>query len=138
MNPETAVEGQTTRVGHAQVPPSANRNTGVGGRGSPHAIARTKKAWGDVFGAMMMEAHIPRGLTRVRVTPWLTFRGPQRRDGDNFYFPIAKPLGDVLKAGGWIPDDTPDHFQVERVRITTGVRGLATPSYMELEVEWWR
>ncbi len=121
---------------HNATPPSANTNTGVGGRGNPHAIGRTKKKWEQVFGALLMEARVPRGLSHVRVTPYLRFRTATRRDGDNFYFPIAKPLGDILKAGGWIPDDTPDHLYVERVRITTGVRGLATPSELELAIEW--
>lgn len=120
------------------VPPSSNTNTGVGGRGHPKAIARTKRVWQEVFGGLLMAAGVPRGLEFMQVRPRLEFRTRSRRDGDNFYFAISKPLGDILTKGGWIPDDTPDHYYFERVSIAVGVempqhlRGRLT-----LDLTWW-
>lgn len=107
-----------------ETPPSSNTNTGVGGRGNPKGIARTKGTWEGKFAFMLLAAKLPRGLSLVRVTPRLEFRTPNRRDADNFYFAISKPLGDALTKGGWLPDDTPDHYACERPRIETGVTTL--------------
>lgn len=119
-----------------QTPPSANTNTGVGGRGNPKGIARTKKQWEQIFGGLLMEAKVPRNLHFLRVTPFLMFRTPNRRDVDNFFFPISKPLGDVLVSGGWIPDDTPEHFECKRPTIIAGVKDLGAKSRLTLEFEW--
>lgn len=69
---------------------------------------------------MLMAAKVPRRLESVRVIAELQFRDPGRkRDGDNFYFPISKPLGDALKKGGWLVDDDHTRYEFERVRIST-------------------
>lgn len=117
---------------HTQAPPSSNNNTGVGGRGDPHAIARTKGEWEGVFAMLLLIANVPRGLTRVRAYPRLKFRTKTRRDADNFYFAISKPLGDALVKGGWIPDDTPEHYSCERVELVIGATDL--PTYMKSQM----
>lgn len=103
-----------------ETPPSANENKGVGGRGNPATVSRTKKQWEGIFGFLLMQAGVPRNLTSVEVKCKLQFRTKVRRDGDNFMMPVSKPLGDVLVSGGWLPDDTPEHYNMERIRIETG------------------
>jgi Holliday junction resolvase RusA-like endonuclease len=73
---------------------------------------------------LVMMAKLPRNLSLVRVTPYLKFKSKHRRDADNFYFAISKPLGDALTKGGWLPDDTPDHYTCERPRIEIGCEDL--------------
>lgn len=108
-----------------ETPPSANTNTGVGGRGKPQAIARTKGEWEGKFAAALLAARVPRRLSYVRVTPELKFKRKGRApDSDNFHFPISKPLGDCLVKGGWLFDDNPDHYACERPRIEMGVTDL--------------
>lgn len=107
-----------------ETPPSSNTNTGVGGRGNPKGIARTKGRWEGMFAMMLLTAKLPRSLSFVRVRPKLEFRTKHRRDSDNFYFAISKPLGDALQKGGWLPDDTPEFYACERPEIETGVQGL--------------
>lgn len=107
-----------------ETPPSSNTNTGVGGRGNPKGIARTKGKWEGMFAVMLLTAKLPRNLSRVRVRPRLEFKTPNRRDSDNFYFAISKPLGDALTKGGWLPDDTPEFYACERPEIEVGVKTL--------------
>lgn len=128
----------TTTIVHDVVPPSSNTNTGVGGRGHPAAIGRTKSEWEGTFAFLLIAARIPRNLASVKVTPRLRFRTANKRDGDNFYFPISKPLGDALTKGGWLPDDTPDHYHMERVVIEVGCKDLKphVKGEMILEVEY--
>lgn len=128
----------TITITHDATPPSANTNAGVGGRGSARSVGRTKLEWEGTFGFLLMKAKVPRGLRWVRVKPRLQFRTNQGRDGDNFYMPISKPLGDILQKGGWLPNDTPEFYNCERVRIETGVTDL--PQHVKgrtiLEIEY--
>lgn len=126
----------TVTMTYDQTPPSSNTNAGVGGRGNPHTVAKTKRTWEGIYGLMLMQAGVPRRLTMVKVRPKLEFRTKGRRDGDNFYMPISKPLGDVLVKGGWLEDDTPDHYQMERVKIETGVDLGRFDGRLTLEVEY--
>lgn len=103
-------------VEHPDIPPSANDALY---RTHHHKAQRIKKEWQNTFGFLLMAAKLPRGLNKVTVTAELKFPDPGRtRDADNFYLTISKPLGDALKEGGWILDDTPDHYAFERVRIS--------------------
>lgn len=114
----------TIEVFHNDVPPSSNTNTGVGGRGDPHAIARTKGEWEGIFGFLLLSARMPRRCHRVTVKVRLEFRTRNRRDSDNFYFPIAKPLGDALTGAGWLEDDDFSRYRCERPEIVVGVADL--------------
>jgi Holliday junction resolvase RusA-like endonuclease len=107
-----------------QVPPSSNTNTGVGGRGHPKGISRTKKEWEGIFQVMLMQARVPRRLDRIHVKPRLQFRTKNRRDADNFYFAVGKPLGDALVKGGWLVDDDYTRYEMERVEIEVGITEL--------------
>ena len=102
-------------------PPSANRNNGVGGRGDPRTIARTKSKWQNIFIALLHDAGVPKNLRHVTARPRLEFKTRHRRDADNYYQPISKPLGDAFVRGGWLPDDTPLYYKCERVEIIAGV-----------------
>lgn len=107
----------TAILTYDDAPKSSNRNTGVGGRGNPHGIAREKGRWEGIFQVLLMKERVPRPLRHVKATAELQFRDKRRRDADNFYFPISKPLGDALVKGGWLEDDNPDYYAFERVRI---------------------
>lgn len=107
-----------------EIPPSSNQNNGVGGRGDWRGIARTKGKWEGIFAMLLLSGRVPRGLEFVSVVPELQFKTKHRRDADNWYFAVSKPLGDAMVRGGWLSDDTPDRYQMERVRIFTGVEGL--------------
>lgn len=102
-------------VEHHDIPPSANAAIY---RTHHQKAQRIKKQWQGTFGYLLMAAKLPRGITKVTATVELKFRVRRTRDSDNFYLPISKPLGDALKAGGWIPDDSPEHYAFERVRIS--------------------
>jgi Holliday junction resolvase RusA-like endonuclease len=128
----------TVTLVHDEAPPSSNTNSGVGGRGNPHSVARTKGQWEGTFAKLLMMARVPRHLSKVKVIPRLEFRTATRRDGDNFYFAISKPLGDCLTKGGWLEDDTPDHYECERVRVEVGCKDLPkhVKSRMTLELTY--
>lgn len=103
------------------VPPNSNSKTGLGStRAHWRTTTKTKKEWTRIFGEVLQASGLPRGLTHVRVQATLYFTTPNtRRDGDNFYFPISKPLGDALAGPGlWLPDDTPEFYAFERVVIS--------------------
>lgn len=129
----------TRTIFHNAAPPSSNTNTGVGGRGHPKAIARTKREWQQTWGALLLADGAPRGCHRVGVSPRLQFATKGRRDADNFYFPIAKPLGDALVAGGILLDDDYERFLCERVAIEVGVtdlpRGVRGRTTLEITFE---
>lgn len=113
----TVTDTRTTVLTYDEVPPSSNRNSGVGGRGHPQSIAQTKRRWQEIFGWLLLQARVPKNLKRVEVDAELQFKDKRRRDSDNFYFAIAKPLGDALVKGGWLSDDTSDLYAFNRVRI---------------------
>lgn len=101
-----------------EVPPSSNTNSGVGGRGHWQGVAKTKLKWEGIFQYMLMAAKVPRPLPSVTVFAELQFRDKRRRDSDNYYFAISKPLGDALVKGGWLVDDNPDYYAFNRVKIS--------------------
>lgn len=85
-----------------------------------------------------MRARVPRGCRFVRVRPLVEYQTKGRRDSDNMYFPISKPLGDVLVSMDIIPDDDPKHYACERPEIMLGVTGLnpRTKSRVTLHLEY--
>lgn len=115
---------KTAVLSYDEAPPSSNKNSGVGGRGDPRGIARTKGKWEGIFAMLLMVERVPRGLSHVHVTPELKFRTKNQRDCDNFYLPISKPLADAMVKGGWLPNDTPEFYTMDRVSIEVGYDGL--------------
>lgn len=68
-----------------------------------------------------MIAQVPRGLESVTATAELRFKQRRRRDEGNFRVILEKALGDALVEGGWLADDTADHFRF-------GLLELSAPS----------
>jgi len=93
----------------AQTPPSLNA---VGGRGGPVVFHRFKKRWQADLEVLLWAERFPRGLARVEAHFELRFPTRRRRDTGNYQSLLEKALGDALQAGGWLADDTPDHFAV--------------------------
>jgi hypothetical protein len=90
------------------VPPSINKLA--------HAHWRKwwkqKKAWQATLEMYLMSMGATRPLpSPVRVHGSLRFAVRRRRDEGNFRALLEKALGDALVNGGWIPDDTPEHFR---------------------------
>lgn len=115
---------KTVMLCYDQAPPTSNKNNGIGGRGHPLAIARTKKRWSEIWGAELMRARVPRGCSFIRATALIEYATKGKRDSDNLYFPISKPLADTCVRMGLIEDDDPGHYAFERPVISLGVDGL--------------
>lgn len=109
-----------TVIKHNVVPPSSNSKTGLGGRSHWSVQAKTKGEWEGIFCMLLLAARLPKKLESVRAYPEIHFKTKAKRDGDNYYFPISKPLGDALVKGGWLPDDTPEFYNCERVHVLIG------------------
>jgi hypothetical protein len=97
-----------------ETPPSLNAFGSVGG-GTHHRYRRLKKQWQEQLGTALMVAKVPRGLAKVSAAAMLTFPEQRPRDEGNFRFLLEKALGDALVEGGWLEDDTADHFEFGRV-----------------------
>lgn len=95
------------------VPPSYNRTA--------HAhwtVNRSvKQDWQQRCEIVLMEARVSRGLELVTATARLFFKERRRRDEGNFRVILEKALGDALTNGGWLPDDTPDHYRFGAVEL---------------------
>ena len=108
---------ETFVLTHNDTPPSSNKNAGVGGRGKPQAIARTKGEWQGIFAILLLQAKVPKRLVHVTATARLEFKNKGRRDSDNFIFPVSKPLGDALTKGGWLVDDDSERYHFGGVEV---------------------
>lgn len=76
-----------------------------------------KRTWQENCELVLMEARVPRGLHLVEVRAKMFFKQVRRRDEGNFRVVIEKSLGDALTNGGWLPDDTPDHYRFYAVEL---------------------
>lgn len=99
---------------HDDTPPSLNA---VGSRGGQMAFHRKKKEWQAIFETLLMQTGFPRDWNEMTATARLTFPTKHRRDEGNYRTLLEKALGDALVNGGWLPDDTPEHFLFERVHF---------------------
>jgi hypothetical protein len=100
----------------AYTPPSLNRITGGSGwtwRGEKAALQRDLET-------LLMAERIPRPVEHVAASATLAFPVARRRDEGNYRALIEKALGDALTSGGWLADDTPQHFQFGAVTFTRG------------------
>lgn len=96
------------------VPPSLNRQ----GRSNPHVQARIKKELQLTLEMLLLSAGLPRDLSRVEAWAMLRFpRAGVRRDEGNFRWMLEKALGDALKNGRWLHDDTADEFSFYLLRF---------------------
>lgn len=100
------------------LPPSMNDSKGSGYRRNHFAAARAKKTWEGVCMAMLLKARVPRNYSRVIVAEMVLYvPDRRRRDAGNYRMLIEKCLGDCLQKGGWLPDDTPEHYSFRDVRF---------------------
>lgn len=80
-------------------------------------VRREKQKWQRACETALMVAAVPRGLGSVLVSGRLEFTQRRRRDEGNFRVILEKALGDALTNGGWLEDDTPDHYQFGKLEI---------------------
>lgn len=78
---------------------------------------RVKQDWQERCEIVLLEARVPRGLELVTATARIFFKARRRRDEGNFRVILEKALGDALTNGGWLPDDTPDHYRFGAVEL---------------------
>jgi hypothetical protein len=98
-------------ISYADTPKSLN----AGGTGSRRHWAvgyREKKRWEDIWTGLLLEAKVPKGMRKVAVKAALYFPTLHKRDAENYRSGLTKPLADAMVAGGWIPDDTAEFFNL--------------------------
>lgn len=89
---------------HLGQPPSVN----IFGSGDPMAFQAVKRAWHALLTEKLEASGLAKGMSYMLVEGEVTFprrasaKGP---DQGNFRGPLEKILGDVLEAGGWLPND---------------------------------
>jgi hypothetical protein len=100
-------------------PPSLNK---MGSRGNWRVWTMHKTWWQDQVGRVLMTTIQPKRelTTPVLVDAVLWFKTKRQRDEGNFRTLLEKSTGDALVAGGWIPDDTPEHYQFRSVKFMNG------------------
>ncbi|HEY3434059.1 MAG TPA: hypothetical protein VGK41_00260 [Solirubrobacterales bacterium] len=97
-------------------PPSFNAASM--GRGAHWSkVRRHKLDWERWLQLALLERRVPKDLLRVEAAAMLNFPTDRRRDEGNYRVLLEKALGDVLQAGGWLPDDTPDRYQFGAVQF---------------------
>ena len=108
-------------ISHDEAPKSLNAG-GTGSRQHWGAAHREKKRWEETYGVLLMEAEVPRDMLFCEIEAWLTFKENRRRDPENFRPAVAKPFADTLVAGGWLPDDTREFFNMRDMHIAVGLK----------------
>lgn len=98
--------------------PSTPRSiNALGTRGSWKARHYGKKALQRELESYLMVHGVPRGCVSAVASAELRFPTKRRRDEGNYREPLEKALGDALVNGGWLPDDTPEHYRFERLEF---------------------
>lgn len=103
----------TVRLEINTVPPSLNALQ----YGHWTRTRKQKRAWQSELEILLMAAGAPRGWKSAHASATLRFPQGRRRDEGNYRYLLEKALGDALVNGGWLPDDTPEHFRFGRVLI---------------------
>ncbi len=103
------------RIWIGDTPPSLNRVAG-----NRWGWAKNKRRWQNDIALLLMAERLPRGLRRVEASAVLSFKQRRRRDEGNFRALLEKALGDAMVEGGWLPDDTPDHYRFGAVTFALG------------------
>lgn len=131
----TATEG-LARIRLDQAPPSLNR---IGARGNPRQFHRRKKGWQQLLeGELMLGSSsdvLPRRVDRVTVTGRIEFMVNRRRDEGNYRALIEKALGDALVNGGWLSDDTGEHFRFGELELVGGCDQAQTILDLHWEID---
>lgn len=98
---------------HIGVPPSLNV---YGSRGAARAYNELKSRWEGRLGELLAATDLPKGLGYVFAEGQMIFPDRRKRDQGNYRFMVEKALGDALQAGGWLADDSWEHFEFGRLR----------------------
>lgn len=117
---------------HMGQPPSFNPIVSGQGSGNAMVYQGQKKLWQSALTDLLQESGLPRGLTRVMAEGEAVFPDRRRRDQGNFRVMLEKALGDALVSGfgevpgGWLPDDSWDHFEFGNLTYVHRPRVSAT------------
>lgn len=114
-----------------RLPPSFNTTSGAGWR----VVQREKQELQAELEEALRAAGLPCPVpgARVDVSAVLVVPDRRRRDEDNFRTPLSKALGDALQAGGWLPDDTPEHYRFGELTFEVA---SGSPGESRLRVAW--
>lgn len=86
-------------------PPSANRSR----QRDPRVQHRMKKNLQRDIENLLFASGLPKRSEHTSCHATLRFPVRRRRDRVNYWL-LDKALGDALVNGGWIPDDTSEHY----------------------------
>lgn len=120
----TLVEGHV--IVYDEAPPSLNAG-GTGSRKHWGAAHREKMKWEGIFGMLLLKAKVRRGLTRCVIDVTLEFKGPARRDEENYRSSVSKPFADALVKGGWLKDDTALEFELRSMTLSREWLKVSSP-----------
>jgi len=95
-------------------PPSLNQ---IGFHSHWSKGRKAKQDWEQWLQIALLEQRVPKGLSSVAARATIRFKQRRRRDEGNHRTLIEKALGDVLVSGGWLPDDTPEHYRFGAVEL---------------------
>lgn len=87
------------------------------GSGNQFAYQNLKKAWAEALTLALDVSGLPKGLGKIVVEGEMCFPDRRRRDQGNHRFIVEKALGDALVAGGWLTDDTWNHYEFGGLRM---------------------
>lgn len=110
----SAGDGFKLSVVYEDTPPSFNR---VGHTGNRWSWTKAEKQWRETVEMLLMQTGFPREWDFITVNVRLRFKEKRGRDVVNYRTLLEKAIGDALVNGRWIPDDTPEHFEFERVHF---------------------
>lgn len=120
------------RLSFPDTPPSLNR---VAGHGSHWPWTRAKKAWQEDIAYALVLNKIPRNAKTVGAVATMRFATTHKRDEGNFRALLEKCLGDALVNGGWLPDDTPEHYVFGEVTFLPKADDAKPETTIIMEVE---
>ena len=112
--PPAALASGVVEVQAPSTPPSFNA---VGLHSHWRQGHRWKKAWQSDIWVLLLASGLPKPLRHVEVTARLRFPQKRQRDEGNFRVILEKACGDALVAGGWLPDDSAEHYSFGRVEF---------------------
>lgn len=99
------------------IPPSLNQ---LRGEHWSRTARRRKDQKSDVRTLLLAEGFQPTAAVRAEAVAMT--RSSTRKDEGNFRSELEKVVGDALVQGGWLPDDTPEHFRFGAVEFGVSER----------------
>jgi hypothetical protein len=123
------VKQETYSISYDEAPRSSNAG-GAGARRHWSAAHKEKMRWEGIYGMLLLEKRVPRGMTSCKIDVKLEFKHRNRRDVENYRPAVAKPFADTLVKGGWLPDDTDDYFTIDGMEIIKRALEHPSPSVM--------